>query len=40
MKAEDKKSLYWTGGLVGMIIIALVILWALGVFEAETMPAQ
>ena len=34
MTPETKKTTYWTGGLMAVLIAALVVLWAVGIFDA------
>jgi len=40
MTQDDKKSAYWTGALVGALVIVIAILWAAGVFQPGAMPTQ
>ena len=37
MKTEDKQSIYWTTGVVGLLVVLAIIAYFLGWFE---MPAK
>ena len=34
MTPENKKTTYWTGGVLAVVIAAMVILWAAGFLQA------
>jgi hypothetical protein len=38
MTPENKKTTYWTGGILAVLIAAMAILWATGLLQAP--PAQ
>ena len=38
MTPENKSTMYWTGGAMAAIVVLIVILWAIGLFEAA--PVQ
>ena len=40
MTHDDMKSIYWTGALVGAIVVVIAILWATGLFQSGGMPAS
>jgi len=40
MTRDDRKSIYWTGALVGAIIVVIAVLWVAGVFQPGTTPAS
>jgi hypothetical protein len=33
MTPENKKSLYWTAGILAAAIVVVAILWAVGIFQ-------
>lgn len=40
MTSETKKMLYRAAGLVGIFAVAIVVVWALGMFGIESPPTQ